>query len=232
MLRPLSARVGSGNEADGTAKVEGKAKGKAKAKAEAIAKAKAKGEAQGGDSIDASPMSGEPRVQGPRPDEPQQDSEGSQAEGLAQAKAQAKAKARAPRGAAGTFAGLRPPQCPHQRANFEALQQTYLQARLQALDSEKDAPVGAGSKRRTFSHTQQEYIQTMGSNTQELARVGVLGPERMRLAAADWKARIRLPLKGDGAKAKSEVVEAEAKPRVPLRRTMHKGALCVGCYVR
>ena len=73
-------------------------------------------------------------VEGQRSNEPQAYCEGSQVEGLAQAKAQAKAKARAARGAAGTFAGRRPPQCPQRRAKFEELEQTHAQARLQALE--------------------------------------------------------------------------------------------------
>ena len=55
-------------------------------------------------------------------------------------------------------------------------------------------------------------MHTMMSNTQELARDGALGPERARSVVADWKALIRPQLKGDGAKAKSEGVDAEAKP--------------------
>ena len=62
-----------------------------------------------------------------------------------------------------------------------------------------------------FSQTQEEYMHIMRSKTQELARAGVLGPECMRHAVADWKARIRPQLKGDGAKAKSEGVDAAAK---------------------
>ena len=57
-----SARVGNVTEADGNAKAEGKAQGKAKGEAKANTEAKAKAEAQGGDSMHASPMSGEPRV--------------------------------------------------------------------------------------------------------------------------------------------------------------------------
>ena len=132
---------------------------------------------------------------GYKPEVPQADSEDLPVEGLAQAKAQAKAKARAARGAAGTFAGRRP-QCPQRRAKFEALQQMYLQARLQALENERGEPVGAGRKRRKFWHTQLEYIQTMRSKMQELARVGVLGPERMRLVVAHWNGRTRPKLNG------------------------------------
>ena len=52
----------------------------------------------------------------------------------------------------------------------------------------------------------------MKSKMLELARAGIPGPERMKLAAADWKVRVRPQLKGDGAKAKSEGADAEAKP--------------------
>ena len=118
-----SAMVGSGSEAGGSAKAEGEAQCKAKGNAKTKAKAKAtpKDEVQGGKEIDASPMWGEPWVKCPRSDEPQEDSEGSQVEGLAQAKAQAKAKATASRGTAGTFAGRRPPKCPKKRAKLNKL---------------------------------------------------------------------------------------------------------------
>ncbi len=94
LLPHLPARDGNGNEAYGNAKVEGEAQGKAKGKAttKAKAKPKAEAEAQGGEEIDASPILGEPRVEGPRSDEPQKDSEGPQAEGLAQTNAQAEVK--------------------------------------------------------------------------------------------------------------------------------------------
>ena len=104
-------------------------------------------------------------------------------------------------------------KCPKKHAHFEELDHTYLQARLQALENEKDEPVGAGCKRRTLSQTQEDHTQTMRSNMQEFARVGVVGPERTWLDAADWKARIRPQLKGDGAKAKSEGVMPRPSPR-------------------
>ena len=76
LLPPSSAGVGRGNEADGNAKAEGEAQGEAKGKAKgkAKAKAKAKGKATG-----KAKAKGEPQVEGPRSDEPQEASEGSQA---------------------------------------------------------------------------------------------------------------------------------------------------------
>jgi membrane protein involved in colicin uptake len=118
---------GSGNEADGNAKAEGEAQGKAKGKAKTKAKAKPKAEVQGGEEIDASPMWGEPLVKGPSSDGPQAVSDGSQAEGLAQAKAQTDVKVRAWKGTTGTFASRRPPKCPQKRAKFYQPNQVYLQ---------------------------------------------------------------------------------------------------------
>ena len=54
-------------------------------------------------------------------------------------------------------------------------------------------------------------MQIMRSNMKELARAGVAGHDRMRLAAADWKGRMRPQPKVDGSKAKSEGADAEAK---------------------
>ena len=86
LLPRSSARDGRGSATDCNANAEGKAQGKAKGetKTKAKTKAKPKAEVHGGEDIDASPMWGEPLVQGPRSDEPQEDSESLQEEGLAQ----------------------------------------------------------------------------------------------------------------------------------------------------
>ena len=63
----------------------------------------------------------------------------------------------------------------------------YLQERLHALDNEDGESVGAGRKRRKFSQTPEEYMQLMRPNMQELAHVGVAGPDSTRLVVAAWK---------------------------------------------
>ena len=121
-------------------------------------------------------------------------------------------KGKACKGILGTFAGRRPPKCPQKRAKFDELKQMNLLKSFQALENAEGGCVGAGRKRRErITTTQEKYMQTMGSHTQALARVGVLGTERTRLVAADWQARIRPHLKGDGSKAKSEGADAEDK---------------------
>lgn len=165
----------------GKAKAKAKGKGKAaakgcpKAKAKAAPKAKAKAEPK-------AKAEAEPKAKG-------------KAEGKAQGKGQAKAKAKAKAGTAGTFAGRRPPANSNKRAEFDEMKAHYLEARLQAVQSKEEASSSASSSqkptltKRKFSPNQQKYWKSMKSKMQELARAGVPGAERMRIAAADWKAR-------------------------------------------
>ena len=157
-------------EARGKAKAKGKAKGKAKAKAAPKAKGKAKGKAK---------AKAKAMVQGPR---------------VGDAEPNPKAKAKSAPGAAGTFAGRRCPANAVKRSNFDELKAHYMQARLEAMKTTEEA---SGSKssteqsteqtKRKFSDNQQKYWAAMKKRMQELAKAGVPGPERMRLAAADWK---------------------------------------------
>ena len=66
-----------------------------------------------------------------------------------------------------------------------------MQARLDAVKSEEEVSgkkTQAIKKRRKFSPNQEKYWKSMKTRMQELALAGVAGPERMRIAAADWKA--------------------------------------------
>ena len=48
-----------------------------------------------------------------------------------------------------------------------------------------------GKVPRKFSPNQEKYWDSMRSRMQELARDGVPGPERMEIAAAEWKAAMK-----------------------------------------
>ena len=110
------------------------------------------------------------------------------------AKGKAKAKPKVARGTAGTFAGRRPPANAAKRAEFDELKAVYLQARLEAVSTKQEA---SGKKKkkgkvpRKFSPNQEKYWDSMRSRMHELARAGVPGPERMRIAAAEWKAAMK-----------------------------------------
>ena len=62
---------------------------------------------------------------------------------------------------------------------------------MEAVET-KEEPSGSKSstqkKPRKFSENQEKYWASMKSRMQELARAGVPGAERMRIAAAYWKA--------------------------------------------
>ena len=179
-----------------------KAKGKAKGKGKGEAKAKAK----------ASAVSSNPLVQGPAEHEAEPKAK-AKAKGKANAKPKAKGKAKgkakaAPKaeakaktqakpkaapGTAGTFAGRRPPVNGKKQAEFDELKAHYLQARLEAVKMGEE-PSGSSSStskvkvKRRFSPNQEKYWTAMKKRMQELAQAGVPGPERMRMAASDWKA--------------------------------------------
>ena len=181
-------------KAKGKAKGKGKGKAKAKAKASAVssnplvqgpaehevepkAKAKAKGKAN---------AKAEPKAKGKAKGK-------AKAAPKAEAKAKAQAKPKAAPGTAGTFAGRRPPVNGKKQAEFDELKAHYLQARLEAVKTGEE-PSGSSSStskakvRRRFSPNQEKYWTAMKKRMQELAQAGVPGPERMRMAAADWKA--------------------------------------------
>ena len=181
-------------KAKGKAKGKGKGKAKAKAKASAVssnplvqgpaeheaepkAKAKAKGKAN---------AKAEPKAKGKAKGK-------AKAAPKAEAKAKAQAKAKAAPGTAGTFAGRRPPVNGKKQADFDELKAHYLQARLEAVKTGEE-PSGSSSStskvkvKRRFSPNQEKYWTAMKKRMQELAQVGVPGADRMRMAAADWKA--------------------------------------------
>ena len=169
-----------------------KAKGKAKGKGKGKAKAKAK----------ASAVSSNPLVQGPAEHEAEPKAK-AKAKGKAKGKAKAapkteanakaQAKPKAAPGTAGTFAGRRPPVNGKKRDEFDELKAHYLQARLEAVKTGEE-PSGSSSStskvkvKRRFSPNQEKYWTAMKKRMQELAQAGVPGPERMRMAASDWKA--------------------------------------------
>ena len=74
----------------------------------------------------------------------------------------------------------------------------------------RSVPHSRGATATRLAQTHEKHMQTVRSKMQEVAQVGVAGPDRMRLAAADWKERMRPQLKGGGSKAKSEGADAEA----------------------
>ena len=181
-------------KAKGKAKGKGKGKAKAKAKASAVssnplvqgpaeheaepkAKAKAKGKAN---------AKAEPKAKGKAKGK-------AKAAPKAEAKAKAQAKAKAAPGTAGTFAGRRPPVNGKKQAEFDELKAHYLQARLEAVKTGEE-PSGSSSStskvkvKRRFRPNQEKYWTAMKKRMQELAQAGVPGPERMRMAASDWKA--------------------------------------------
>ena len=181
-------------KAKGKAKGKGKGKAKAKAKASAVssnplvqgpaeheaepkAKAKAKGKAN---------AKAEPKAKGKAKGK-------AKAAPKAEAKAKAQAKAKAAPGTAGTFAGRRPPVNGKKQAEFDELKAHYLQARLEAVKTGEE-PSGSSSStskvkvKRRFSPNQEKYWTAMKKRMQELAQAGVPGPERMSMAASDWKA--------------------------------------------
>ena len=175
----------------GKAKGDGKGKAKAKAKAEgkgrAKAKAKVRGPKVGGDAVQGpeqvqGPEVGGAAVQGPRQ---------VQGPGVGGAKAKPKAKAKDK----GTFAGRRCPADANKKKEFDELKAHYLQARLDAV-STKEEPSGTktstkGKKQRKFTEKQSQYWAVMKKRMKELAEEGVPGPERMRIAAAEWKASLQ-----------------------------------------
>ena len=108
--------------------------------------------------------------------------------GCAEATVQARAKA-VPR-ASGTFAGRRCPTDANKRAEFDELKAHYLQARLEAVKAAEEVSGSRSSpktRKRRYSENQVKYWATMKKRMQELAREGVPGADRMRIAAAEWK---------------------------------------------
>ena len=131
----------------------------------------------------------------------------------AKAKGKGKAKAKASPGESGTFAGRRPPADAKKRAHFDELKAHYLQARLEAVKSQEEVSGNKTQKPkqiRKFSDNQEKYWKSMKIRMQELANAGVAGPERMRIAAADWKAHA-LAQHEDDAVARPEA-QAVAQP--------------------
>lgn len=156
-------------------KAKGKGKGKAKAKAKAKAEAKAKPAAKGSAKAKAKAAP--------------------EAKAGAKGKAKGKAKAKAAPGTAGTFAGRRPPANAQKRAHFDEMKAHYLQARLEAVETKEEASGSSSSTstqkpKRKFSPNQEKYWAAMQKRMSELALAGVPGAERMRIAAADWKASL------------------------------------------
>ena len=166
------------------AEAKGKAKGKAKAKARAEAKGKAKGKAK-------AKAKGKAKAQGKSKAKAKAAVQGPQ---VRDAQPKPKAKAKAASGSAGTFAGRRPPTNPASRSKFDELKAHYMQARLETLNQEaEDQETGRPSpkeqrKVRKFSENQKKYWSSMKSRMKALAEAGVPGADRMRMAAADWRA--------------------------------------------
>lgn len=179
---PQPAQRRSGNDElqaagapKGQGKAKGKGKGKAKAKAKAEAEAKAKPATKGSAKAKAKAAP--------------------KAKAEAKGKAKGKAKAKAAPGTAGTFAGRRPPASAQKRAHFDEMKAHYLQARLEAVETKEEASGSSSSTstqktKRKFSPNQEKYWAAMQKRMSELARAGVPGAERMRIAAADWKASL------------------------------------------
>ena len=118
------------------------------------------------------------------------------------AKAKAKAKgARAARNTKGTFAGRRPPSNPQKLAVFLKMKELYHET--------KSKPIPGDRKRKGkgASETQGEYWGFMQQKMAELAKEGVQGGERMKLAAKAWKER-----PGNEGKSKAS---AKASAEVP-----------------
>ena len=72
-----------------------------------------------------------------------------------------------------------------------------MQAQLDTMKTTEEEASGSKSptesKKRKFSANQEKYWKSMQKRMQELAQAGVPGPERMRLAAADWKVEALTP---------------------------------------
>ena len=113
------------------------------------------------------------------------------AKGKSKAQGNGKAKAKAQARDMGTFAGRRPPTNPAKRARFDELKAHYLQAHLDTKKSEEEVSstkTKVSKKPRKFSENQEKYWKSMQVRMVELANAGVAGADRMRIAAADWKA--------------------------------------------
>ena len=207
MFREL---FGSDCEDDGASKGKAKAKGKGKAKAKGKGKAKATAKAGAKSKAKAKPkvrgptvggvaVQGPEQVQGPEvggaqgPEQVQGPEVGGaavQGSRVGHAKAKAKAKARG----VGTFAGRRCPTDASKRKEFDELKAHYLQARWEAVTTKEETSgrktSSKAKKERKFTENQSKYWAVMKKRMHELASEGVPGPERMRKAAAEWRASV------------------------------------------
>ena len=90
-------------------------------------------------------------------------------------------KPRAPRGSVGTFAGHRPPKDPTKLEIFEEMKKEYYRSRAEAVAPDSQEV-------RKVSNLQKVYFSVMQKKMKELASEGVLSADRMRMAAAAWRA--------------------------------------------